>query len=391
MIGINLSSGWRRRRYSAAFSISGWPTTRSPRYTGGLSVEQIEEQHRPVKQAHRKGLSDLEGHRFRQPCRRLARLSGRGASILSWRASRPLQAGQEGADRPPASGHFEPAHNDHRPHDWPSTAAAAGYDIAAARLRNGVAVEINAHPRGLDLDWRWHQAALDCGCMMSINPDAHSIAGLDHMHWGVGMARKGGVPADRVLNAMTLSETLRIQSQTARVRAGGLTRHSGTPMDDLVLEGAVVAETTGGGQHFSKSLRDGTPWPRDSASKGMPRRAPTSGIDTFRAGLIQRMIRTDDGGPRFRCGVLAVVRAGGQVSAGDMARAGSGRAPAAAVGGIISVGIPRRHATERQPSGPRSFRCGSGLELTVAKSSQRAREGRRNQRAVYRDNLAELY
>ena len=55
------------------------------------------------------------------------------------------------------------------------------------------------------------------------------------------------------------------------------------------------------------------------------------------------MIRTDDGGPRFSCGVLAVVRAGGQVSAGDMARAGSGRAPAAAVGGIISVGIPRRH------------------------------------------------
>ena len=32
-------------------------------------------------------------------------------------------------------GPFRTAHNDHPPHDWPSTAAAAGYDITAARLR----------------------------------------------------------------------------------------------------------------------------------------------------------------------------------------------------------------------------------------------------------------
>ena len=41
--------------------------------------------------------------------------------------------------------------------------------------------------------------------MMSINPDAHSTRELDLTHWGVEMARKGGVPADRVLNALTLS------------------------------------------------------------------------------------------------------------------------------------------------------------------------------------------
>jgi DNA polymerase (family X) len=45
--------------------------------------------------------------------------------------------------------------------------------------------------------------------MMSINPDAHSIRELDHMHWGVEMARKGGVPPDRVLNAMPLPEITR--------------------------------------------------------------------------------------------------------------------------------------------------------------------------------------
>jgi DNA polymerase (family X) len=37
-------------------------------------------------------------------------------------------------------------------------------------------------------------------------PDAHSIAELDHMHWGLEVARKGGVPVKRVLNAMTLGE-----------------------------------------------------------------------------------------------------------------------------------------------------------------------------------------
>jgi DNA polymerase (family X) len=44
--------------------------------------------------------------------------------------------------------------------------------------------------------------------MMSINPDAHSIPELDHMHWGVEVAGKGGVPANRVLNAMSLSKIL---------------------------------------------------------------------------------------------------------------------------------------------------------------------------------------
>jgi DNA polymerase (family X) len=100
-----------------------------------------------------------------------------------------------------------------------------GYDIdiekvLRARARYDVSVEINAHPWRLDLDWRWHQTALDFGCMMSINPDAHSIRELDHMHWGVEMARKGGVPAKRVLNTMTLAEIIqylrRRRHKTAR-------------------------------------------------------------------------------------------------------------------------------------------------------------------------------
>jgi DNA polymerase (family 10) len=84
-----------------------------------------------------------------------------------------------------------------------------GYDVDVERVlkecaNHGVAVEINANPWRLDLDWRWHQRGLELGCMFSINPDAHSIAELDLMRWGLAMARKGGVNAGRVLNALDL-------------------------------------------------------------------------------------------------------------------------------------------------------------------------------------------
>ena len=99
-----------------------------------------------------------------------------------------------------------------------------GYEIDVetvlrACAKHNVAVEINAHPWRLDLDWRWHQAALEFGCMMSINPDAHSIPELDHMRWGVEMARKRGVPANRVLNAKTLDEIAHHRKQRSLPRA----------------------------------------------------------------------------------------------------------------------------------------------------------------------------
>jgi hypothetical protein len=85
----------------------------------------------------------------------------------------------------------------------------SGYDVDVERVLkacadHGVAVEINANPWRLDLDWRWHQRALELGCIFSINPDAHSIAELDLMRWGLAMARKGGVSADHVVNARNL-------------------------------------------------------------------------------------------------------------------------------------------------------------------------------------------
>jgi DNA polymerase (family X) len=79
-------------------------------------------------------------------------------------------------------------------------------NILKACAKHGVAVEINANPWRLDLDWRWHGRALELGCIMSINPDAHSTDEIDLTHGGVEMARKGGVPAERILNCLPLPE-----------------------------------------------------------------------------------------------------------------------------------------------------------------------------------------
>jgi DNA polymerase (family X) len=100
----------------------------------------------------------------------------------------------------------------------------AGYDvdveaILKACAKHGVAVEINGSAWRLDLDWRWHRKALELGCMLSINPDAHSIAELDLVRWGLAVARKGGVPRDRVLNALSLEHILQHLRDRAASRA----------------------------------------------------------------------------------------------------------------------------------------------------------------------------
>jgi DNA polymerase (family 10) len=72
----------------------------------------------------------------------------------------------------------------------------------------GAAVEINADPQRLDLDWRLIPEARAHGVTLEIGPDAHSITGLDNMPFGVGIARKGGVTADQVLNTWPVDHVL---------------------------------------------------------------------------------------------------------------------------------------------------------------------------------------
>ena len=76
--------------------------------------------------------------------------------------------------------------------------------VIDACAANNVVIEINANPLRLDLDWRWHQYALEKGVWLSINPDAHRNEGFLDMHFGILVARKGGLSKDKCLNALSL-------------------------------------------------------------------------------------------------------------------------------------------------------------------------------------------
>jgi DNA polymerase (family X) len=87
----------------------------------------------------------------------------------------------------------------------------AGYPVDHKTLidacaAHGVVIELNAHPRRLDMDWRWIQYALKKNIMISIDPDAHSIAGYHDVHYGVLAAQKGGVTASQNLSSFSLEQ-----------------------------------------------------------------------------------------------------------------------------------------------------------------------------------------
>lgn len=71
-------------------------------------------------------------------------------------------------------------------------------DAAAA---NGVAIELNANPHRLDLDWRHWRRAAGKGVLCVINPDAHDPAGLDFFRAGITAARKGWLTKEQILNS----------------------------------------------------------------------------------------------------------------------------------------------------------------------------------------------
>jgi DNA polymerase (family 10) len=78
--------------------------------------------------------------------------------------------------------------------------------VIDACAANSVVIEVNANPFRLDLDWRWHQYALEKGVWLSINPDAHRKEGFLDMHYGILAARKGGLYKEKCLNALSLQE-----------------------------------------------------------------------------------------------------------------------------------------------------------------------------------------
>lgn len=89
--------------------------------------------------------------------------------------------------------------------------ARQGYPIDHRKVidacaANGVAIELNANPLRLDIDYTWLDYCMEKGVWVAINPDAHSRAQVGYVRYGVYAARKGGLKASQCLNALSLEE-----------------------------------------------------------------------------------------------------------------------------------------------------------------------------------------
>jgi DNA polymerase (family 10) len=207
-----MAEATRKRGYSY-FGVADH--SRSAGYAGGLSIDEIEEQHAAADRLNAsyrrefrifKGIESdiLPDGSLDYPDEILARFDFVVASVHSrFRLDQKTQTERiiRAVSNPYTTilGHMTGRQLLRRP----------GYDIDIEKVltacaKHCVAVEINANPWRLDLDWRWHARALELGCVVSINPDAHSTSELGLTHWGVEMARKGGVPKERVLNCLNL-------------------------------------------------------------------------------------------------------------------------------------------------------------------------------------------
>ena len=79
-------------------------------------------------------------------------------------------------------------------------------EVIDAAKELGVVIELNAHPKRFDLDWTFCKVAKEKGVKISINPDAHSVDGIRMVEYGIGIARKGWIEKDDVLNTLSLKE-----------------------------------------------------------------------------------------------------------------------------------------------------------------------------------------
>jgi DNA polymerase (family X) len=78
--------------------------------------------------------------------------------------------------------------------------------IIDACVGNSVVIELNAHPRRLDIDWRWIEYAVNKGALISINPDAHELSGYNDIRYGVLAAQKGRLPVTKNLSSFSVKE-----------------------------------------------------------------------------------------------------------------------------------------------------------------------------------------
>ena len=78
--------------------------------------------------------------------------------------------------------------------------------VIQAAVDHSVAIELNANPARLDIDWRWGPELRKRSAMVSIHPDAHSVDGLKDTAYGVMMARKALLPIHSIVNTKSVAE-----------------------------------------------------------------------------------------------------------------------------------------------------------------------------------------
>ncbi|SHH70175.1 DNA polymerase (family 10) [Virgibacillus chiguensis] len=88
-----------------------------------------------------------------------------------------------------------------------------GYQVNVSALidrakQTNTALEINANPNRLDLSYQWAREAQEKGVTLAINTDAHNYQMLEHMTYGVGVARKGWIKPETVMNTWSTQELI---------------------------------------------------------------------------------------------------------------------------------------------------------------------------------------
>jgi DNA polymerase (family 10) len=79
-------------------------------------------------------------------------------------------------------------------------------EVLDAAARSRTAIEVNGDPHRLDMEPRWIRASRERGLRFVISVDAHSVAELGNLRYGVDTARRGWVRRGEVLNALGVDE-----------------------------------------------------------------------------------------------------------------------------------------------------------------------------------------
>jgi DNA polymerase (family 10) len=80
--------------------------------------------------------------------------------------------------------------------------------VLQACRETGTVVEINANPERLDVNDVYARRAVELGCKLAINCDAHRVDGMDILAYGIGVARRGWLAAADVINTRPVDEML---------------------------------------------------------------------------------------------------------------------------------------------------------------------------------------